>query len=757
MSVTVFQDINALVIDPLPDSTLNCVVTAIELSANSPNTGNLQYQWFDELNNPLTVSPDITLTQPGSYTVSLTNVDNNCAASRTITIALDTITPLLTIDLPDTITCARSVVTLSAASSTANTVPTWSDTNGPLGNSWEQDVTQPGSYHLLVTNTDNGCFREATTSVLIDTIVPIAELLLPDTLTCTRTTTGIDFAFIMGNGTYELTWNGPGVENLQAAAPLLATEPGLYTVDVMDIANGCTTPLSIEVPGNTLAPDIQPLLPVTLNCLQPTTSVTAVSNTVGNLGFTWTNVMGTLLSNQPTVDIDSEGSYLLTVINLDNGCDSTAALTVSEDEETLAVEAGPDSELTCTLNEVTLTGTIGASNWIPNWVNAAGDTLSTGSWQLTTSTPGLYTLQVWNPDNGCTGSDEALVILSQDLPIADAGPNVDFDCFTQTATINASNSSSGINFTYLLMNTNGMVLGESSQPIFSVNEAGAYTLAVLNTDNGCQASDQVMVTIDLPSIDNILTEDISCVATAGSIVVETVSAGTPPYLYSANGGVDWQASPVFSNLAVGSYDIQVQDVNGCEATAQTFIAEGEGIDVLLPDEVRLKLGDTFTLTPLFNRPAEDIATMTWGASEQLDCTDCLTAVFTATSTESLFFTITTTDGCTATAKVLMIVDERVPVYIPNAFSPHDNDGNNDRFTVFADTDQVSGVLSLQIFNRWGTLVYNRENLVANDLSQGWDGTFNGQPLNSGVFVYWVEVQLVNGEKILLKGDVLLMD
>lgn len=83
------------------------------------------------------------------------------------------------------------------------------------------------------------------------------------------------------------------------------------------------------------------------------------------------------------------------------------------------------------------------------------------------------------------------------------------------------------------------------------------------------------------------------------------------------------------------------------------------------------------------------------------------------------------------------------IFVPNVFSPND-DGVNDRF-------QVRGTepfeYELRIYDRWGNLVFD-----ANEIDAFWDGTFNGKPLNSGVFVYYI----TSSGQVLNKGNVTLV-
>jgi hypothetical protein len=53
-------------------------------------------------------------------------------------------------------------------------------------------------------------------------------------------------------------------------------------------------------------------------------------------------------------------------------------------------------------------------------------------------------------------------------------------------------------------------------------------------------------------------------------------------------------------------------------------------------------------------------------------------------------------------------------------------------------------------------MYEATDFPPNDWTNGWDGTFKGQRLNPGVFVYYAEIELVNGETVIRKGDVTLL-
>ena len=96
----------------------------------------------------------------------------------------------------------------------------------------------------------------------------------------------------------------------------------------------------------------------------------------------------------------------------------------------------------------------------------------------------------------------------------------------------------------------------------------------------------------------------------------------------------------------------------------------------------------------------------------------------------------------------------VRVFVPNAFSPN-GDGMNDVLILFSPGD-VQQVKSFRIFDRWGELVFNRQNFLPNYAVNGWDGRFQGQKMGLGVYVYMAEVLLIDGRIEVVSGDVTLI-
>ncbi|MCB9252569.1 MAG: gliding motility-associated C-terminal domain-containing protein [Flavobacteriales bacterium] len=103
-------------------------------------------------------------------------------------------------------------------------------------------------------------------------------------------------------------------------------------------------------------------------------------------------------------------------------------------------------------------------------------------------------------------------------------------------------------------------------------------------------------------------------------------------------------------------------------------------------------------------------------------------------------------GCADTSYKQVIVGPDILVFIPNAFSPNGSGPLlNDKFTVFA-----SGYnsYSIMIFNRWGEILYKSD-----DLSQPWDGNYNGEPCQMDAYVYRIEVTSFNDKLYKYSGTI----
>ncbi len=116
-------------------------------------------------------------------------------------------------------------------------------------------------------------------------------------------------------------------------------------------------------------------------------------------------------------------------------------------------------------------------------------------------------------------------------------------------------------------------------------------------------------------------------------------------------------------------------------------------------------------------------------------------------------TIYDVNGCTTSQFILVELDRNRNVFIPNIFSPNGDD-RNDFFGVSTGPG-VRKINFMRIFDRWGELLFVKENIPAgaDPSTNGWDGSFRNRTVDSGVYVYLIEAEFEDGQKLLYRGDI----
>jgi gliding motility-associated-like protein len=82
------------------------------------------------------------------------------------------------------------------------------------------------------------------------------------------------------------------------------------------------------------------------------------------------------------------------------------------------------------------------------------------------------------------------------------------------------------------------------------------------------------------------------------------------------------------------------------------------------------------------------------------------------------------------------------LYIPNTFTPN-GDGLNDTFGVAGEAIKD---INIQIYNRWGQMIFESA-----DGNRRWDGTYQGEKVPMGSYVYKVSVKGASGNREAKEG------
>jgi gliding motility-associated-like protein len=308
-----------------------------------------------------------------------------------------------------------------------------------------------------------------------------------------------------------------------------------------------------------------------------------------------------------------------------------------------------------------------------------------------------------------------------------------------TATISASNGQSPYSY-----------LWEDGNATASREDLGLGNYVVTVTDAlGCQQQVEVLVEERMLEYSSA-PQNISCFG-AGDGLVQLIAEGAG-LTYSLD-GENFTSSSTFTGLQAGSYTATIQDAFGCRyEEGGIIVEEPEELIVVLPEDETIEVGDSIFINTLTN--GGDDLTYNWAPLNILNCTDCARPYARPFETTYLTVAVRDSNNCTAEDRMLIIVERNRNVYIPNIFSPN-NDGVNDIF--FINTDQsVVQIKTFYIFNRWGESVFEIFSVQPNNPLFGWDGTYRGELMNGAVFTYFAELEFVDGEVVLFKGDVTLM-
>lgn len=145
----------------------------------------------------------------------------------------------------------------------------------------------------------------------------------------------------------------------------------------------------------------------------------------------------------------------------------------------------------------------------------------------------------------------------------------------------------------------------------------------------------------------------------------------------------------------------------------------------------------------------------WFPQEGLSCADCPSPQVVPIVQDRYQLYVENDQLCNDSATVDIVLDQKNRAYAPNAFVRQSERGN-ERFTLFPGCI-LNQIHSLEIFDRWGNRVFTSKTTDSNQAIESWDGKIHGQLARAGVYVWYAEIELVDGSIQNLKGDVTLLE
>lgn len=534
-------------------------------------------------------------------------------------------------------------------------------------NSKTIDVSTSGTYNLEVTSAEN-C--KVQSSISVEVVPCKTDFFTTDTIEICEGET----ATIIGDGiTVETWWSDQPFNQIDKSTITTSPKTGyfLYFVGYSPEYADSVLVVVHENPIVSIGND-------TTICEGE--ELTLTSNLIG--AYDWSSG-----SNDQSIIVNSNETFNLKFTD-SNGCKG-------EDSINLTISPLPDFNLgndttICEGESVVLQVETSGLNYI--W--------STGSvsQEITIDAENIYSVTASN-NIGCNSTDSISLMINQ-LPIVNLGADTTI-CEYQSLLLDANNS--GMNF---IWNT-----GATTQKI-TVTKEGLYSVEVRD-EIGCLGSNEIMVSKSIISDPFSDKDKIIC---EGDTIILQPDPGYENY------NISWFSSPNSPLLNVSETGIYSSLVTN-EFCKDTFEINVTKIDT--PDAVIIDLHGLnnycfdHDYTTLGIESNENNLTIDWinsGRSDELEIT-----------APGIYITEVSNEYCSAIYQKEIIEYCTGNIYIPNAFTPND-DNVNDIFLPLS--NEHINDYEFRVFNRWGDLLF-----MTNDIGKGWNGKVNNKTVQVDVYVY----------------------
>ncbi len=381
----------------------------------------------------------------------------------------------------------------------------------------------------------------------------------------------------------------------------------------------------------------------------------------------------------------------------------------------------------CIGNSVQIFATGGVNYaWTP--AVSLNDT-SISSPTATPSNTTLYYVDIETPE-GCILRDSVLVTVFFTPPVPNIPDSISI-CFGESTTINVS----GAEYYSWSPNLNISSTTGASVSVQPTTELFYYC----DFTNACGTErDSVYIQIIRPDI-TAGNDTIFCIGETATLWV----TGGISYLWAPPEGLNnLTSSLVYATPNIPTmYYVTGTDQYGCTDRDSVFVDLYPRPFIQTNPNVYAFLGDDITLSAT----SSTVGSYVWSPSEHLSCVDCPSPI--AHPDQNYTYTVTYTDnnGCKASDNVQIFYDPII--YIPNTFTPEGNEFN----PVFLAKGGNIKTFEMRIFNRWGEEIF-----TSNDITIGWDGTYNGKICQDGTYVWKVKITGFEDQEQELVGHINLL-
>lgn len=428
----------------------------------------------------------------------------------------------------------------------------------------------------------------------------------------------------------------------------------------------------------------------------------------------------------PTITITDSGVYTLEVTKGDCSVIDTVEITMGDtvvftndlptDLQICSIDPLPVLDATPTNAGIDLTLVT------YEWTDPSGAVVSTDP-TYTPTTGGIYNVTVTYPP--CSQETYAINIVISNQPTLDLGPDETI-CAGNTFEIVPDIPGGTTDITFLWST------GETT-PTITVSESGTYTLEIAL--GSCTANDSIEIMFADPVIVNLGDDFESCFEANTTLTAEVNDAQNMTFEWFLNGILlADETSQTLAIFEIGEYSVIATDVNGCTGQDSVFVSGRDDLQVAVNADFQTCPNEPQTITAT---TSEEGVTFTWllngdviagETNSTLDIS--LEAGLMGTQTYTV---IISTGACTGEDSVDVTLYPVGNCVISEGISPN-GDGFNDTLDLTFLNDRT-GVKKLQIFNRYGAIVFEQVNYT-----NQWKGQqSNGDDLPTGTYFYVLDL------------------
>lgn len=469
----------------------------------------------------------------------------------------------------------------------------------------------------------------------------------------------------------------------------------------------------------------------------------------GNGTFNW--VFGSNASpstantlNVNNVTYNTPGVYTVSFTVNENGCTATSTKTIEVFQNPIASIANFNAN-GCSPQTVTFQNTSTAGTSMAYlWSFSDGTTSTILNPTHTFIQPGVYSVSLTViTDQKCIDTSQVSAVNSITVHptpsaafniVSGTGPCVDnnnFD-FVTSAVFQGLTGTLNWNFT-----ANATPQTASTKTVNNVafNSAGVYSISLVASEFGCADSTQQIITLYQNPVAAIQDFTLAgCDPQSTTFTNLSTASSNMSYLWVFSDGttsIEQNPSHIFSPPGIYTYTLSVFTTQNCIDTSTIFSVNS----ITVSPSPAANFTATPTITSIFepeinffDASSSDAATWYYDFGDGTG-SNLLNPSHTYSTwgDYEVLQTVKNSYGCPNTTKILIKILPEFRFWIPNAFTPGNNDAMNDVFKPI-----VIGVedYSFSIFNRWGQLIYSTK-----DTEAGWDGMYKDKESPLDVYVW----------------------